>query len=170
MGAMGKGRLNFVIPEQTDRRLDVYCERTTRTPADVIRQLVSEWIEGDRKLKRKATVHPTGKRTNVPFGYATLASLDERVRAEAHTTVSAVITALLEDFLAHRADPSVEETITVHVPLPVSIHTLLAAQCQHTGTNISERLALEASTIATKLRSTGTTPPAQRIVQSKGVK
>jgi len=155
--AGGKGRLNFVIAEGNDARLETYCEHTSRNSSDVIRQLVSEWIEGDRKLKEPAKSHPTGQRTNIPLGYATLAAIDEKVRAEKHATVSAVINALLADFLANRATDSPEEKVTVHVALPVSVYTLLSAQCAHEKTTIEARLATEAGVIAASARGSRST-------------
>lgn len=153
MGLAGKGRLNFVIPEATDGRLEAYCERTGRDNADVIRQLVSEWVEGDRHLPKKVTDHPSGRRTNVPLNYGTLASLDERVRAEGHASVSAVITALLDQFLANRVPSATEELVPVRVQLPVSDYTVLSAHCAKTGTTIAELLAKDAAEHANDVRS-----------------
>lgn len=154
--AAGKGRLNFVISGGNDTKLESYCERTSRNEADVIRQLVSEWVEGDRKLKTPAKNHPTGKRTNIPLGYGTLAAIDEKVRVEKHATTAAVIDALLSDFLANRASDSTEEKVTVHVALPVSVYTLLQAQCEREKTTIEIRLANEAGIIASTARGSRT--------------
>lgn len=156
MGHAGKGRLNFVIPDATDTRLEAYCERTGRDHADVIRQLVSEWIEGDRHLPKPATEHPTGRRTNIPLGYATLAALDERIRAEKHATASAAISALLDQFLANRVPNATEELVPVRVQLPVSDYTVLSAHCGKTGTTIAELLAKDAAGHANDVRSVTT--------------
>jgi len=148
MGLAGQGRLNFVIPEAIEQRLDVYCDRTGRTPTDVIRQLVSEVLEGDRELSKAAAEHPTGRRTNIPLGYGALARLDEFVREGKHASAAAVIATLLTQFLANRVDMKADEVVIVHVPLPVSVYSALTAQCARNGTPIEKFLAKEAASAA----------------------
>ena len=153
MGIAGQGRLNFVIPEAIEQRLDVYCDRTGRTPTDVIRQLVSEALEGDRELPKAAAEHPAGRRTNIPLSYAALARLDEFVREGKHASAAAVIATLLGQFLANRVDMKADEVVIVHVPLPVSIYSALSAQCARGGMAIEKFLVREAASAANVARA-----------------
>jgi predicted DNA-binding protein len=134
-----KARLNFVIPNDLEESLDTYCKRTGRTSTDVVRQLVIEWLEGDRHLAEPATEHPSGRRTNLLLTHAAKDTLEARVASEKHATVSAVVEALLRPFLAARALPE-SETITLRVPLPVDIYNDFAAMCSISGTTAEATL------------------------------
>jgi len=149
--AGGKGRLNFTITDDLSGQLSAYCDRTGRSPSDVIRQLVIEWIEGDRQIAGKASEHPVGRRTNIPLGYATLAELDRKVVGEGHVTASAAIAELLTAFLTARGEAKTEETISFGLQIPTKLYTQVIGTCEREETTL-ERFLLEAIRDSLKAR------------------
>lgn len=137
--ASDKARLNYVIPNDLEARLDAYCGQTGRTPTDVVRQLVCEWLEHDRHLMEPASVHPDGRRTNLLLTHHARAELEARIAAEGHATVSAVVEALLRPFLASRAS-GVTETVTLRLPVPVNLYNDFANMCALTGATVEVML------------------------------
>ena len=115
---MERVKLNFVIPNDLDDDLAAYCEQTGRIPSEVVRQLVVEWLEGDRHLTG-TVAHPAGRRTQTSLSPAAKAALEARIDQEGLGTVAAVTAALLRPFLAHRAHPEPESDQVV-VPVVVS--------------------------------------------------
>ncbi len=134
-----KARLNYVIPNDLEERLDVYCRQTGRTPTDVVRQLVCEWLEHDRHLEKAASEHPDGRRTNLLLTHQARTALEDRIIAEGHATVSAVVEALLRPFLASRA-PGAVETVTLRLPVPVDLYNDFATMCSLTATTVEVKL------------------------------
>lgn len=106
--------LNYVIPEELETALEDYSSQTGRPAHDVVRQLVVEFVEGDRGAP-EPRAHPTGRRTNVVLPERVLGALEHHVGA-AHTSKAALIAGLLEDFLAHRRDPETYLSITIRLP------------------------------------------------------
>lgn len=133
-------RINYVIPDELDAQLAIYCERTGRSASDVVRQLIVEWVEGDRRLPAPAKKHPIGRRTNVGLSDAVRAALEAKIAEEGHGTVAAVVAALLAPFLAHRASP--EETVTVRVELPAAVHYDLLIFCERWNWSVADGLRL----------------------------
>jgi hypothetical protein len=131
---MSKARLNFVIPDDLDHRLTAYCEAVNRTPTDVVRQLVLEWLEGDSSLPGPALVHPSGRRTNILLSHASREALETKISNEGHATTSAAVSMLLARFLAGRGPDSGAETVTVRVPLPVRLYNKFVQFCESQGT------------------------------------
>lgn len=121
---MNRVKLNFVIPNDLDDDLVAYCGQTGRTPGDVVRQLLVEWLEGDRHLVGPVA-HPAGKRTQTSLSPAARAALVARIAREGLGTIAAVTAALLRPFLAHRARPtgSAERTM-----IPVTVSADLATK------------------------------------------
>jgi len=132
-------RLNFVLPKDLDTALDEYQERTGRSPSDVIRALVVEWLDGTLSLRETASKHPEGRRTNIQVRHNTQGALEARVAAEGHATVSAVVEALLRRWLTHRA-PTGEEAVTLPLRVPVDLANDFAALCTLKGTSTEEAL------------------------------
>ena len=58
-------KLNYVIPKILDEALTTYCNKTGRSASDVIRQLLSEYIDGDRDLIKSPTEVTLGVRSNI---------------------------------------------------------------------------------------------------------
>lgn len=133
-------RINYVIPDKLDDQLATYCSRTSRTGTDVVRQLIVEWLDGDRCLPAPAREHPTGRRTNVGLSDAVIAALETRIEEEGHGTVAAVVAALLAPFLAHRT--ATEETVTVRVGLSEEVHHKLFVFCEKWSWTVADGLKL----------------------------
>lgn len=140
---MSKARLNFVIPNELDRKLTAYCDETNRTPTEVIRQLVIEWLEGDRLLAEKARTHPAGRRTNIVLSHASREALESLVRTEGHATTSAAVSALLGAFLAARPAAG-EPTVVVRIRLLLSAFRSFARVCATDGRTVDEDFQLHA--------------------------
>lgn len=112
-------KLNYVIPELLDDALAKYCDQTGRSASDVIRQLLSEFIDGDRKLSSPAREAPNGVRSNMLIPARTLDALENKIATEGHGTKGGIIARLLYDFLEHRMGDSFGETITVTLDRPL---------------------------------------------------
>ena len=136
-----KPRLNFVIPDDLDDQLTGYCERTERSQSEVIRQVILEWLEGDRRLPAPAREHPAGRRTNMQLSHVLRAALEAKIGEEGHGTISAVIEALLRPFLAHRTNGG-DGTTVVRVALPTQVHDELFIFCQSWGWSVADGLRL----------------------------
>jgi len=132
-------RLNFVLPQDLDSKLLSYQERTGRSPSDVIRHLVVEWLDGSLTLRERASKHPDGRRTNILVRQNTAGALEARVASEGHATVSAVVAALLERWLTARA-PTGEETVTLPLRLPLDLANDFAALCTLKGVSPEDAL------------------------------
>lgn len=133
-------RINYVIPELLHDQLTAYCERTSRSATDVVRQLLVEWLEDDRQLPAPARNHPTGRRTNVGLSEPVRAALEAKIEEEGHGTVAAVVVALLGPFLAHRVAPA--ESVTVRVALPTEIYDKLFVFCEKWNWTVADGLRL----------------------------
>jgi hypothetical protein len=128
-------RLNFVITEQTDQNLHTYCDLMGRTSSDVVRQLVVEWLEGDRSLPEPCRAHPEGRRTNLQLTTRAREALEARVAKDGHITISAAIEALLSRFLANRV-PFGSDVVTVRLKLPLPTYKKTTAAAQLCGETI----------------------------------
>ena len=120
--------------------LSAYCERTGRKTSSVVRQLAIEWLEGDRHLDAPALDHPSGRRTNIQVSHTVKEALDDRIWAEGHGTVSALIEALLSPFLAHRATRR-KDAITVRVKVSADRYDAFAIFCGQRGWSVSDGLS-----------------------------
>ena len=133
-------RLNFVLPEDLDHALEDYQARTGRSPTEVIRHLVVEWLDGSLSLRERASKHPDGRRTNIQVRHTIRDALEARTALEGHATVSAVVEALLRRWLAARA-PTGQETVTLPIRLPLDLANDYAALCTLKGTSPEEAIA-----------------------------
>jgi hypothetical protein len=108
-------KLNYVLPEFLDEALTKYCEQTGRSASDVIRQLLSEFIDGDTKLSTPPRDTTNGVRSNMMLPSRTLDALDQKLAQGNHGTRGGVISRLLSDFLEHRLGSIFDETVTLSI-------------------------------------------------------
>lgn len=112
---IGGTKLNYVIPEVLDEALNRYCDQTGRSASDVIRQLLSEYIDGERELSTPARDTSNGVRSNMMLPAKILEALDQRIASQGHGTRGGVIARLLCDFLEHRLGSIFGETVTLNI-------------------------------------------------------
>ena len=130
-------RLNFVISNEADRQLGLYCQQLGRSQTDVIRQLVIEWLEGDRALPEPCRDHPDGRRTNIQLTTPSREALEARVAREGHITLSAAIDTLLRRFLAARTLQSTD-LMTVRLKIPLGTYDKAAAAAKLRGESVEQ--------------------------------
>ncbi len=113
-------RLNYTISEQLETSLADYCELTGRSASDLVRQLICEVIEADRKLPAAAEVHTFDKasprrdrRTDMWVSSMALQTFDKLVEDGNYPSKSAVIAFLLTEFLKNRSNHAGEEMVRV---------------------------------------------------------
>ena len=118
--ALDNVRLNYTISDAINEQLSNYCELTGRTASDLVRQLVSEVLEEDRKLPKPEIVETflssserRDKRTDMWMSSRYLEALDEKLEEEGHSTKSGVIAFLLHDFLESRANHAGTEMVRI---------------------------------------------------------
>ena len=133
-----KARLNFVLSPELEGALDAYEAHTGRGQTEVVRQLVSDWIEGFTQLPTNVELkHPEGRRTNVNVPWRVRAALDARLADAGNPTVSAVIAALLGAYLTHRI-PDDNDKVLLPVRMPAALLTQFAAACNLKGEDLQE--------------------------------
>jgi len=114
-----KSRLNYSLDEQTAQALDDYCKSTGRKAAEVARQVILDYLDTDADTALSPCVrHPTEKRADLWLHPASMAAVDKRVQRERHISRSALICALLANFLESRPLP---KTVTVTLDLPTEL-------------------------------------------------
>lgn len=113
-------RLNYTISQSTDDQLQSYRALTGRTASDLVRQLVSEVLEGDRPLPSREQINQFLKegerrdqRTDMWMSARYLAALDTKLEEEEYPSKSGVIAYLLDDFLNARANHADAEMVRV---------------------------------------------------------
>ena len=129
-------KLNYIIPEVLNDALLQYCEQTGRSASDVIRQLLSEFIDGDRKLSIPARESPNGIRSNMILPSNLLEALDHKLSAEGHGTRGGVIARLLYDFLEHRMGAVFGQIVTGTVER--NLYDKLNEKGQRVGKKVDE--------------------------------
>lgn len=110
-------QLNYVIPQDLDGLLTQYCEQNLVSPSALVRQLILEYLEGDREVD--AFDHPRGRRTTVALTENLLKTFETTVDIRGHKTKASVIAALLYEYLPNRIHSA--ETIRVDMELPVDV-------------------------------------------------
>ena len=125
-------RLNYVIADELEISLLNYCKVTGRTASDVVRQLVCEFLEGDRLLPAPARDVWTlarrkekTRRTDMWVSPKTLAALDEQINVDRLGTRSDVIRRLLSCFLQDRSNHTAEESVRLTVFVSRDTYTRL---------------------------------------------
>jgi len=106
-------RLNYVISKDVDDGLNKYSEQTGRSASDVIRQLLSEFINGERELAGPPKDATDGIRSNMLLPDKLLDHLDKKIELEKLGTRGGVISRLLHDFLENRLGTLFNETVTI---------------------------------------------------------
>lgn len=71
-----KIRLNFSIDTGTDRVLESYCADLGRHKTEVLRQLLIEFVDGDRALRGEVVEPQGGRRLSILVSQSVLTSLD----------------------------------------------------------------------------------------------
>lgn len=111
-------RLNYTISESIDDQMSSYCELTGRTASDLVRQLVSEVLENDRRLPSPEAIsaflkegEARDRRTDMWMSARYLAALDEKLEDEEYPSKSGVIAYLLHEFLNARANHAGTEMV-----------------------------------------------------------
>lgn len=132
----GGTKLNYVIPELLDDALTRYCEQTGRSASDVIRQLLAEYIDGERELSTPARDTSNGVRSNMMLPGKILEALDQRIASQGHGTRGGVIARLLCDFLENRLGSIFGETINLNVDRP--LYNKLYEKGQELGKTVEE--------------------------------
>ena len=132
----GGAKLNYVIPKLLDDALAEYCEQTGRSASDVIRQLLCEFIEGNRKLSAPAKESSDGIRSNMIIPNRMLDMLDAKLAAESHGTRGAVISRLLFDFLVPRMGDLFAEEVTISIGR--ELYTKLYDKAHETNKSVEE--------------------------------
>lgn len=115
-------QLNYVIPEELGNMLADYCEQNMTTPSLLIRQLILEYVEGDRVVSDP--VHPRGRRTTVVLPQRLLQAFESQIEDHKHGTKAAVIAALLGNFLPPRIDPG--DKVRVELEIPTDVFNLVS--------------------------------------------
>lgn len=134
-----KVRFNYVLSDETDRRLAAYCENTHRSASDVVRQVLIEWLDGDLVLQQPAGEHPSGKRTNITLPSVVRNAIEARLSKEGHVSLSAAVDALLGRFLTARA-PTPSDAMTVRLKLPLTLFQRLTAAACLRGEDVEQTI------------------------------
>ena len=110
-------QLNYVIPIHLEDLLTRYCSQNLVSPSALLRQLVLEYVEGDRHIE--PCEHPKGRRTTVALPARLLEALEQHITSGGHATKASVIAALLSAFLPNRVLSG--ETVNIEAALPVEV-------------------------------------------------
>lgn len=141
-------RLNYTISAETEGALANYCELTGRTASDLVRQIVCEVLEEDRKLPPPTTVTAylkegsrRDRRTDMWISANSLTALDEKLAKEGHPAKSAVISFLIDDFLSTRANHAAQEMVRVTTLIDRNTYTTLSALATSRQEQIEELIS-----------------------------
>jgi hypothetical protein len=108
---------NYSLPKELSAHLAAYCESRGRTPSDVVRQLMLEYLEGDRvPTKHSAPSGGPSVRSSMRLRATTLKTFEREVEVQGRQSKGAVLEALLRAFLSR--SPKVVEQSSVTVLLP----------------------------------------------------
>jgi len=129
-------KLNYAVPKVLDDALSNYCEQTGRTASDVIRQLLAEYIEGERKLSTTPRSFGSGIRSNMILPKSLRELLDQKIAEDGEGSRGAVIVRLLYDFLEHRIGVELNETVTI--TMGRDIYNRLYDKAQKTGKSVED--------------------------------
>jgi len=134
--ALDNVRLNYTISNSIDVQLGGYCDLTGRTASDLVRQLVSEVLEHDRRLPAPATIElflnegeRRDRRTDMWMSARYLCAFDEILEEGNYPSKSGVIAFLLHEFLSARANHAGTEMVR----LSTFVNRLIASQLEKTA-------------------------------------
>jgi hypothetical protein len=141
-------RLNYTISSSIDEQLSSYCEITGRTASDLVRQLITEVLEGDRQLPHPSTITVflekgarRERRTDMWLSSRYLKTLEERLIREGYPSKSGVIAYLLHNFLTARANHAGTEMVRVTTLLDRLTLTKLMLAAETRQTNVEALVA-----------------------------
>lgn len=155
-------RLNYTISDTTGDQLTNYCELTGRTASDLVRQIICEVLEEDRKLPPPATISAylranskRDRRTDMWISSTSLVALDKKLELEGHQSKSAVISYLIDDFLNTRANHAAQEMVRVTTLIDRNTYTKLAAVASSRHQQVEEFIYELCRDQANQLRGNG---------------
>jgi hypothetical protein len=132
---------NYSLSKELASRLSDYCDQTGRTSSDVLRQLVLEYLEGDRSPVVARAPSGPSVRSSLILRATTLAAFDKAAHPHGKAPV---LEALLRAFLDR--SPKAGESVAVTVLLPVSVVRALSEQADRRATTLSDLIAQIAQT------------------------
>lgn len=141
-------RLNYTISNTIDSQLSSYCELTGRSASDLVRQLVSEVLEYDRRLPPPTDINSFLKlgekrerRTDMWMSSRYLAALDEKLDLEGYPSKSGVIAYLLHNFLDTRANHAGTEVVRMTTLIDRLTYTKLMKVADRRKQQVEELVA-----------------------------
>lgn len=132
---------NFALSHEMAKRLDAYCDTTGRNESDVVRQLILEFLEGDREVDPVgvAAMVSNETRSSVLLRPATLKAFDTKVESDGLASKSATLSYLLDAFL--KRSKQQEERVYVSVPLPTSVMRVAVERAATNGSSLGDLLS-----------------------------
>lgn len=109
---------NYSLSASLASKLADVCERTERSASDIVRQLMLEFVEGDRQVLLSDGDDERTVRSSLRLRRTTLKAFEAEVAARGHPGKAVVLEALLRAFLDR--SPKVVERVQVTLSLPVS--------------------------------------------------
>lgn len=141
-------RLNYTISEEINDQMSGYCDLTGRSASDLVRQLVSEVLEGDRPLPPPDVIEqflrdsdPRNQRTDMWMSARYLAALDEKLEEENYPSKSGVIYYLLHEFLNARANHAGTEMVRISTFVDRLTYVLLVEEASNRLLSLEETVA-----------------------------
>ena len=118
--APGNVRLNYTISDSIYQSLASYCDVTSRSASDLVRQLVCEVLENDRQLPPPEEISAfvrdgdrRARRTDMWMSPQSLNAFDDKLTEDGYPGKSAVIAYLLDQFLSTRANHAGTEMVRI---------------------------------------------------------
>jgi hypothetical protein len=105
-----------------------------------VRQLILEYVEGDREIPPRISDRSPGHRTSLALKGRIMNALEDKIEAEGHLSKGAVIAYLLRQFLV-RTPANDSEMVDVTVQLPSGVYNDLANYCKARGLSMNQLLA-----------------------------
>jgi len=136
-------KLNFVIPSNCSNALTAYCESTGRSPSDILRGLISEYVDGRLEMGGKIPENQNGVRSNMLIPQKILTLFDKKIDESGAGSRGAVISKLLYDFLEPRIGDMFNESVTVSLDKKLYDKLVTKAHKNGSGTSV-EDLVVEA--------------------------
>jgi len=136
---------NYSLPRELSVRLAGYCEAGGRTPSDVVRQLMLEYLEGDR-IPTALSVVSNGPtvRSSLRLRATTLKTFEREVEVQGRPSKAVVLEALLRAFLDR--SPKIVKQVSTTVLLPAEIAQEAAQRALLRGVTLCDFLSEMIST------------------------
>lgn len=131
---------NYSLPKSLAGRLADYCEQTGRSPSDVVRQLMLEYLEGDRiPSGLSGASNKPIVRSSLRLRSTTLKAFENEVAAQGRPSKACVLEALLRAFLDR--SPKIVERVSTSVLLPVTVMRTAVERATLRGLSLSDFLS-----------------------------